>query len=215
MSKRHCLYRFFAADGELLYVGITMNPAARWPKHSHQKPWWTEVESITLETFPSREEVLDAEREAIKTEHPRHNVVHAERITPQEPTPPANITWECPGCWGEIGDGDGSLAVSADDLNRHLGELQTWQSQIPPDQIGTSIAHLMDYPGPAEWRPSHYACQDAEPIYEIAVEDLRTPAQILAMTAHLMSKSWLESTDWDRVILSVCNRLPSEPADGR
>jgi hypothetical protein len=74
--RQHALYRFFASDGSLLYIGITADPGARWKQHAGDKPWWSTVANITVEAFPSREAVLEAERAAILAERPRHNVVH-------------------------------------------------------------------------------------------------------------------------------------------
>lgn len=88
----HALYRFYDAAGDLLYVGITLNPDERWKKH-RKKPWWHTVASIRLETYLDRESVLAAEREAIITEHPVHNVVHNSNngtTTPRRVTSP---TW--------------------------------------------------------------------------------------------------------------------------
>ena len=73
----HALYRFYGTDGELLYVGITMNPAARWESHRKQKPWWAEVVGMTVERCVDREAALLAEREAIIRERPAYNVVHS------------------------------------------------------------------------------------------------------------------------------------------
>lgn len=70
------LYRFFASDGALLYVGISLNPGARWKSHRSDKPWWTEVANVSVEHYPNRTAVMDAEREAIKAERPRYNRVH-------------------------------------------------------------------------------------------------------------------------------------------
>lgn len=72
----HVLYRFFAANGELLYIGLTLNPGTRWKKHAKEKPWWTEVVGITLEHFPSREAVEAAEVAAIRAERPVYNITH-------------------------------------------------------------------------------------------------------------------------------------------
>jgi len=77
MTKPHVLYRAFNAQGQLLYVGITMNPGSRFAQHSDEKPWWTDVADIRVEQFASRDEVLTAEREAIKSEQPLHNVAHS------------------------------------------------------------------------------------------------------------------------------------------
>lgn len=72
----HALYRFYDNTDELLYVGITLDPGKRFKQHSTQKAWWSDVADITLQKFDSRIEVLAAEREAIKTESPRYNVIH-------------------------------------------------------------------------------------------------------------------------------------------
>lgn len=74
--QTHALYRFYDTTGTLLYVGITADPGARWRKHAHGKPWWHEITQITIETHPTRAAVLEAERAAIITEKPRHNIVH-------------------------------------------------------------------------------------------------------------------------------------------
>lgn len=71
----HVLYRFYSATGQLLYVGITMNPAQRFKSHRKSKDWWSEIVGITLEHYANREELADAERRAIQVERPLHNVV--------------------------------------------------------------------------------------------------------------------------------------------
>lgn len=72
--RQHVLYRFFGADDELLYIGITNNPSRRMDQHSQGKPWWTEVVTVRMEVHPSRSAVLDAERIAIARERPLHNI---------------------------------------------------------------------------------------------------------------------------------------------
>lgn len=69
------LYRLFAADGTLLYVGIAGNPGRRWEQHAGLKPWWGDVARTTLEHFPSRVQAAEAELKAIRAERPRYNVV--------------------------------------------------------------------------------------------------------------------------------------------
>lgn len=76
MNTTQALYRFFDENGELLYVGVTLDPSARWKQHRADKAWWHEVAGIKIAHFPDRRSVLDAEREAIKAEKPRYNVVH-------------------------------------------------------------------------------------------------------------------------------------------
>jgi hypothetical protein len=82
-TKPTTLYRFFDAESVLLYIGITARGLARWHQHADDKPWWPQVASCTTEHFPSRAEAYAAEREAIRTERPRYNV-----IRPGERRPP-------------------------------------------------------------------------------------------------------------------------------
>lgn len=73
--SEHALYRFFGSDDALLYVGITLDPGRRFKQHREAKPWWSDVKNITIEVYPDRESVLEAERRAIERERPKHNVV--------------------------------------------------------------------------------------------------------------------------------------------
>lgn len=79
----HTLYRFFAADDSLLYVGITNNPARRFSKHKDEKAWWLDVARIELEQHSSRDELLAAERQAVMDERPLHN--KAMNVSGKEP----------------------------------------------------------------------------------------------------------------------------------
>ena len=90
-SRPHALYRFFDAAGDLLYVGITLDPGSRWKQHRDDKAWWHEVARVELENHPSREAVLAAEKAAIITEQPRYNIVHnrGRRLVPVSAVPPA------------------------------------------------------------------------------------------------------------------------------
>lgn len=76
MTVVHVLYRMFDANQELLYVGLTKDPSARFKQHSQSKDWFLEVAAITVEHFATREELTAAEILAIRSECPRHNIVH-------------------------------------------------------------------------------------------------------------------------------------------
>jgi len=85
------LYRFFAADGRLLYVGITENPGQRWESHMRTQPWWQRVRRQVSEWYPTREAAEAAELIAIRHEQPLFNKMH----NPNRP-------FECPRCgWTE------------------------------------------------------------------------------------------------------------------
>lgn len=105
--RRHALYRFYS-DTELLYIGITLNPVARWTDHRNHKLWWSDITRITIEHHPTRTAALDAEREAIRTEHPRHNVTHNSGTTAGAPPHPA---------WGTL------AADMPDDCHDHCNKI--------------------------------------------------------------------------------------------
>jgi len=67
------LYRFFNANHELLYVGITNNPFNRFSGHSKDKNWFSEIAYSTFEHYPNRLAVDKAETAAIKSEKPKYN----------------------------------------------------------------------------------------------------------------------------------------------
>ena len=69
------LYRFFDADGRLLYVGISFSAVARASQHRGEKPWWPEVANMTVERHDTRDAAAEAELAAILSEKPIHNVV--------------------------------------------------------------------------------------------------------------------------------------------
>lgn len=72
LSAPCALYRLFGDAGELLYVGITNHPRARFRAHAKNR-WWLDVERIEVEWFDHRSPAEDAERVAIWQEHPRYN----------------------------------------------------------------------------------------------------------------------------------------------
>lgn len=70
-SGRTALYRFFTAEGALLYVGITCNLKQRLAKHALEKLWWHQVARMTVEWRATRVEALQAEEVAEREEGPR------------------------------------------------------------------------------------------------------------------------------------------------
>lgn len=79
------LYRMFDADGQLLYVGISVNPMSRMKHHASAQPWWEEVSGIDLEKYATRDQVMEAERRAVENENPRYNVrLRPDRDVPHE-----------------------------------------------------------------------------------------------------------------------------------
>ena len=75
-DQEHSLYRFFGAGDALLYVGLTVRLPTRLRDHHRGKAWWDEVARMTVQRYPNRPEVVEAERLAIMNEKPKYNVQH-------------------------------------------------------------------------------------------------------------------------------------------
>lgn len=62
--SQYCLYRFYDRAGVLLYVGITMNPVARWRQHRHslQSPYRMDGGYVLKEVGPFTPQVQQAYR---------------------------------------------------------------------------------------------------------------------------------------------------------
>lgn len=72
MSERTALYRFYDADGVLLYVGISAEPHGRRDQHRDQT-WWPEVATQVIECVDTREQAQHEELRAIRRERPKYN----------------------------------------------------------------------------------------------------------------------------------------------
>ena len=76
-EERTALYRFFDADENLLYVGITNEPWRRWREHVLAQPWFPQVKHQAITWYDERVSAELAERTAIRREQPRFNKAHA------------------------------------------------------------------------------------------------------------------------------------------
>lgn len=76
--ERHILYRWYNTNDELLYVGITKNAYNRHKQHIREKEWcvFEELKETKYEYFDSRENLIEAEKNAIILEKPKYNVTH-------------------------------------------------------------------------------------------------------------------------------------------
>lgn len=74
-SLPHTLYRFYDAEGRLLYIGIAVDFLSRWRKH-RKRDWWPLVARMDIVSYPNRAAAQSAETRAIKTERPLRNIQH-------------------------------------------------------------------------------------------------------------------------------------------
>lgn len=72
-SRAYTLYRLYDAAGTLLYVGITLDVAARFREHGHYSPWFPKVTRTRLQPFGEPGDAMIAEMRAHRDERPRHN----------------------------------------------------------------------------------------------------------------------------------------------
>ncbi len=85
MANRAELYRHYDTDGNLLYVGVSHSTIVRLMGHKCTSAWFDQITTIKIERFDCREDALRAERKAIETESPLHNVKNSLREIPQPP----------------------------------------------------------------------------------------------------------------------------------
>jgi len=87
---KQALYRWFDADGVLLYVGISSTLPSRVKQHSKSAAWFDEASFMTIEWHEGRSAVERAERRAIAIEAPLYNLSHklANEQKPSQVIPP-------------------------------------------------------------------------------------------------------------------------------
>lgn len=78
-DHRTALYRLYAADGTLLYIGISYDPDKRFEQHAKQKDWWPLVARRVVQWFDDRPTAAAAEAEAIRSEDPERNGTYSPR----------------------------------------------------------------------------------------------------------------------------------------
>jgi len=69
------LYRHFDAQGQLLYVGISLSAVARLTQHRNSSDWYSQISRVEIQRFDTRSEAEGAEWEAIQKEKPIHNII--------------------------------------------------------------------------------------------------------------------------------------------
>ncbi|MFB7574641.1 hypothetical protein [Streptomyces sp. NPDC056165] len=70
---RNSVYRFYAQDGQPLYIGVSSCLALRLADHRLQAPWWSLAEYIAVSCYGSYQAAAVAEVAAIKAERPIFN----------------------------------------------------------------------------------------------------------------------------------------------
>jgi len=174
------LYRFYDADERLLYVGISLSAIGRAAQHRSEKNWWCDVARMHVEHLPTRSTAMHAEREAIRSERPIHNVVHNRETTRRRhvanTSPKQMNPWACMYCGRGCGrtQEDAYIQVNSSDL---------WW---------VLCRECDDNPNPLYW------------IDAMRVSDVEA---IERWTLHLSEKVWFSWTSWYDLIETHCNIL--------
>jgi hypothetical protein len=71
---RTALYRHFDKNGNLLYVGVSLNAIERTISHRDKSHWYNDIARIEIEWHHSRSAAYYHQKQAIQREHPRYNV---------------------------------------------------------------------------------------------------------------------------------------------
>ena len=72
------LYRHYDENDRLLYIGVSNSFFERLSNHKNHSHWFEKVTKIHLEHFDSQEDLLIAEKKAIKKEKPLHNIRYSD-----------------------------------------------------------------------------------------------------------------------------------------
>ena len=73
-SVKTTLYRHFNANGKLLYVGISLSALQRLSQHADHSDWYNKISRVEMEHFPDRPSAMAAEKKAVISEGPLHNI---------------------------------------------------------------------------------------------------------------------------------------------
>ncbi len=85
------VYRFFDAEGDLLYIGSSGNPDEREVKHRSNSPWYGMAIRRTEDWYPDQAAAFEAKKQAIRDEQPLFNRMN---YTPTGVADPAT-TFRC------------------------------------------------------------------------------------------------------------------------
>lgn len=125
------------------------------------------------------------------------------------------ITWTCQHCRKPIADGKGWITICQREVWQRRHAVKAWEKaqheaakerrDESTGRIGSLLyaADISGYPDPIRWERTHEACDpnpDRSSDYWIAIERIRTEADVLSWSAHLFEKRWFQDTAWDRII---------------
>jgi hypothetical protein len=71
---RAYVYECYAADGTLLYVGLTEDPWQRQASHRRSSPWYPDLDHVLLRIVACRDGASQLEQQVIHDREPLYNI---------------------------------------------------------------------------------------------------------------------------------------------
>lgn len=110
----------------------------------------------------------------------------------------------CQGCGGHVSDDDGYLWAHTAEVRAAQRAQREWEDRHTASDgaLALDLVDLLEQPEPVRWQAHHEGCDPVhgQSHYRIPAQELRTRADLLDWTAHLMEKIWLPITDWRELI---------------
>ena len=128
--------------------------------------------------------------------------------------PETEIEWTCEVCDQPIADDAGYVTASYSAINAYRDAERAWEEEHP--KTGrfriVPLTDYVSYPSRVRWSVLHQGC-DPNPDstdYWIGVERIRTAADVLGWSAHLLEKKWLSITTWSDVLYGIKKQLDAK-----
>lgn len=111
-----------------------------------------------------------------------------------------NIQWNCDTCHQPIHAKQGWITINYGDIRNYEEGKAAWEAEH--QDWAYPLSAWDTYPETPHWHVWHKDCDpDIDSMdYTIDIERIRTKGHMLSWTAHLLSKYWFPSTNWDDII---------------
>jgi len=121
------------------------------------------------------------------------------------------LVWTCDECGRPIRDGDGWVTIGYADIRAYRVAAADWERRHPRGDGWRilSLGEYEDFPNPVRWHVWHRRCDPdiTSEDYFIDIDRIRTVAQLLEWSSHLMEKTWFANTTWKDVLRGQANQL--------
>lgn len=126
------------------------------------------------------------------------------------------LRWNCDRCELEIDDGDGILQIDSPRLMREIHDERRRHQEHAGDDVETllhraelDLRAALDHVDETHLEALHFRCDPDEnsPHYWIRIENLRTTADVLERTAHLIGKPWFRRSGWDDLLRRLATQI--------